>query len=190
MDESTKTVKALSEETWDDFARIAARHNGVWGGCWCLAFHEEGGTVKGSAEKRRDKKLELVCADRSHAALVYLGEEVVGWCQYGRREELPRIKHKKQYEKEMKDLPDWRITCFFVDKDHRGQGISQFALHGALELIREKGGGIVESYPEEVGERKVSSSFLHNADIGIFEKEGFSRFGRLGSNHWIMRKTI
>ena len=33
------TVKALGSDTWDAFARLAERHNGVFGGCWCTWFH-------------------------------------------------------------------------------------------------------------------------------------------------------
>jgi hypothetical protein len=36
------SVKPLDETTWPDFARLVERHNGVWGGCWCMAFHAEG----------------------------------------------------------------------------------------------------------------------------------------------------
>ena len=36
------SVKPLNETTWPDFARLVERHNGVWGGCWCMAFHPEG----------------------------------------------------------------------------------------------------------------------------------------------------
>jgi hypothetical protein len=35
-------VKALDETTWPDFAQLVERHNGVWGGCWCMSFHPEG----------------------------------------------------------------------------------------------------------------------------------------------------
>jgi hypothetical protein len=33
------TIKALGPDTWDAFADLAERHNGVWGGCWCTWFH-------------------------------------------------------------------------------------------------------------------------------------------------------
>ena len=33
------TVKPLGPDTWADFAALAERHNGVWGGCWCTWFH-------------------------------------------------------------------------------------------------------------------------------------------------------
>jgi hypothetical protein len=35
-------VRPLDELTWPDFARLVERHNGVWGGCWCMGFHAEG----------------------------------------------------------------------------------------------------------------------------------------------------
>ena len=35
-------VKPLDENTWPDFAQLVEKHNGVWGGCWCMAIHEEG----------------------------------------------------------------------------------------------------------------------------------------------------
>lgn len=34
-------VKPLAPDTWEVFARLLEKHNGVWGGCWCLAFHRE-----------------------------------------------------------------------------------------------------------------------------------------------------
>ncbi len=32
-------VKPLDASTWDAFARLVERHNGVFGGCWCTWFH-------------------------------------------------------------------------------------------------------------------------------------------------------
>ena len=35
-------VRALDETTWAGFAELVERHDGVWGGCWCMGFHAEG----------------------------------------------------------------------------------------------------------------------------------------------------
>jgi hypothetical protein len=35
-------TRSLDASTWADFARLVEKHNGVWGGCWCMAFHPEG----------------------------------------------------------------------------------------------------------------------------------------------------
>ena len=87
-------------------------------------------------------------------------------------------------------LPDWRITCFFVDKEHRRQGVSSAALGGALAEIARLGGGTVESYPELIDGRKVSSSFLHNGALELFERHGFERIRQLGKRHWVVRTTV
>jgi GNAT superfamily N-acetyltransferase len=87
-------------------------------------------------------------------------------------------------------LPAWRITCFFVDRRYRRRGVSSAALNGALAEVARLGGGTVESYPEEVGARSVSSSFLHNGTVAMFERYGFKRVRRLGKNHWVVEKTV
>ena len=180
------TVKPLTSNTWGAFAALVEKHNGVWGGCWCMAFHPEGtGTGKARALKER-----RVREGRAHAALVYDNTSCVGWCQFGPPDELPRIKHRRAYVEGLKDLPDWRITCFFVDRDYRRKDVASVALGGALREIGRLGGGTVESYPEDVKGRSVSGSFLYNVTLSMFEQQGFRRVRPLGKNHWVVAKTV
>lgn len=185
----TLSIRTLDIDTWKDFKRLAEKHNGVWGGCWCTSFHPRSPERKRSAEAAKAYKKQLVEADRSHAALVFAGDSCVAWCQFGPPQELPNIYHKKEVEAKM-TIPDWRITCIFVDRDCRKKGLSLFALNGALDLILGLGGGIVESYPQDTQGKKVSNSFLYNGTRTIFEQAGFSYEGDKGKNHCIMRKTI
>ena len=181
-------TKPLTSSTWQDFAELVERHNGVWGGCWCLEFHPEG---KERGANRREKKELRVRQGTAHAALVYDGTTCIGWCQFGESAELPRIKHLRDYsEGGAAPPPDWRITCFFVDKAYRGKGVSSAALAGALEQIAGLGGGSVESYPEDVADRKVSASFLYNSRLSMFERQGFERVRCLGKNHWVVAKAV
>ncbi len=181
------SIKALSPATWPDFAALVEKHNGVWAGCWCMEFHPDG---KERSAARREKKERRVQAGTAHAALVYAGATCVGWCQFGSPEELPRIKHLRVYSEAVSTPPDWRITCFFVDKEYRGQGVSSAALAGALKQIAHLGGGTVESYPEDVEGRKVSASFLHNSRLAMFERQGFERVRPLGKSHWVVVKFV
>jgi GNAT superfamily N-acetyltransferase len=183
-------TKPLDPGSWRDFARLVEKHNGVWGGCWCMSFHLEDGFKGKTVAQVRSMKEQRVRKGRAHAALVYDGPTAVGWCQFGPTAELPRIKHKKRYLEGLTDLPDWRITCFFVDRDHRGQGVAAAALRGALLEIARLGGGTVESYPEDVRGRKTSGSFLYNATLAMFEREGFRRSRRLGMHHWVVTKVV
>ncbi len=181
----------LDASTWPDFAALVERNNGVWGGCWCMGFHSEGvNDRERTPERNRADKECRVAEGRAHAALVFDGDTCVGWCQFGSPDELPRIKSRRAYEAEATELPQWRITCFYVDKGHRGEGIASAALAGALKEIALLGGGTVESFPEDVEGRKVSGSFLHNATLALFEQQGFERMRRIGKNRWVVRRVV
>jgi len=103
---SEYTIKALGPDTWDDFAKLAERHNGVWGGCWCTWFHTPWAEKEHTAEGNRALKERLVNEGRAHAALVFDGDLAVAWCEYGTPEELPNINHRKEYEAGLDRWPD------------------------------------------------------------------------------------
>jgi GNAT superfamily N-acetyltransferase len=184
------TIKPLAPATWSDFERLAGEHHGVWDGCWCLGFHEEGRPHVHTPEQRRALKETRVREGSAHAALVFDEDRCVGWCQFGPTGELPRIKHHKAYLEGLRELPDWRITCFFVGRTHRHRGVADAALDGALGLIAGFGGGSVESYPEDATGRKVSGSFLHNGTVTMFERHGFTRQRRIGKHRWVVSRVV
>ncbi len=184
-------VRPLDASTWPAFADLAERHNGVWGGCWCTWFHPVRTQEQKAAESPRDRKHRLVLEGATHSALVLDGDEAIGWCQYGPPEELPRIKHQKQVEIEGYRPPDHRITCFFVDRRYRRQGVSELAMRGALDLIAQAGGGVVESYPQDTATAmKVSSSFLHNGTRTMFERARFTYVRPKGMGHCVVRLAV
>lgn len=182
-------TRPLDGTSWPAFARLVEASGGVWGGCWCMAFHPARQGERGPERNRADKEA-LVRDGRAHAALVFDGADCVGWCQFGPPAELPRIKHRKAYDAGATAPPDWRITCFFVGRSHRHRGVASVALGGALQQIAERGGGTVESYPEDTAGRKVSGSFLHNATVALFEAQGFERSRRIGKHHWVVTRTV
>jgi hypothetical protein len=59
-----------------------------------------------------------------------------------------------RYEAGLVEPADFRLTCFFVDRDYRREGVSAVAQRGALDLIAEAGGGIVEGFPRDTPERR------------------------------------
>lgn len=183
-------IRALSPDTWDAFAALAERHNGVWGGCWCMFFHPTCAGRGATGDENREIKRGLVDDGTAHAALVFDGDRAIAWCEYGTPDELPNVQHNKQYLRDLDVLPDYRLTCFFVDRDYRRQGVARVALDGALRLIAEAGGGVVESYPQERPEKKVSASFLYNVTRSMFEEAGFDFVRSKGMKHTVMRITV
>lgn len=184
------TVKELNSETWNAYSELIERHNGVWGGCWCTWFHDKSEKKDNPNISNKDLKKELVINDKAHAAIVFDGYKAIGWCQFGAPTELPNIYHKKEYEKELIEQPEFRLTCFFVDKDYRKKGVATIALNGAISIIAKKGGGLVEGYPQDTKGKTVSSSFLYNGTREMFEKAGFSFNRPKGKNHCVMIKRV
>jgi len=181
-------VRELGRETWPDFVRVMDKHNGVWNGCWCVAFHPTEGDSNQTAETRRAYKERLVTTNRSRSALVYASGDVVGWCQFGPPAELPA--RMGGFRKLGADPPDWRITCFFVDRDRRKQGVATTALAGALRMIAAKGGGSVDGYPIATRGKPYSSSFLWSGSEAMFAAAGFRQLGVLGARKLVMRKVV
>ena len=181
-------VRELGSETWRDFARIMEKHNGVWGGCWCVAFHPKLDESNRTATAPRAYKERLVRSNQSHAALVYDGADVVGWCQFGPPTELPG--RMGGFRKLGVPAPDWRITCFFVDRDRRREGIAEAALAGALRIIAAKGGGTVDGYPIATRGKPYSSSFLFGGTESMFAEAGFRPLGSLGTSKVVMRRVV
>ena len=185
---ATYTIKALDERTWDAFAALVERNNGVFGGCWCIGFHPEGGDKATTPALNRERKLERVRAGKAHAARVFEGDDCVGWCQFGAPDEVPRIKSRAAYEKGQSTPPDWRIACNFVGKGHRRRGVATAALAGALELIAQLGGGTVEGYPEGAG--AVPAGFLFNGALSTYERLGFTRDRPIGKHRWVVTMVV
>lgn len=184
----TYTVRALNASTWDAFAELVERNNGIFGGCWCIGFHPECGQ---RGIDHRAIKQDRVRTDRAHAALVFDEDGAAqGWCQYGSPEELPGIKHRREYDKDAPPLPDWRITCIYVDRKHRGQGIARTALEAALAEIARAGGGLVEAIPEVTFGREAQGRFLFSGTVELFEDYGFKRVRQVGKHAWIVSKTV
>ena len=183
-------VKPLTPETWPAFAALAEKHNGVWGGCWCCWFHADTAEDGKKGLGGRAFKQRMVEEGIAHAALVFEGDDAIAWCEYGTPAELPRIYYRKEYEPGVVEPPAYRITCFFVDRDHRRSGVSRAALDGAVRLIAAAGGGLVESFPQDTAGKKISASFLFNGTRSLFEAAGFEYERPIGKNHCVMRKRV
>jgi GNAT superfamily N-acetyltransferase len=141
-----------------------------------------------SYDGNRELKERLVRDGHAHAALVFDGDVAVAWCEYGSCAELPNIYHRKQYEEEADLYPDHRITCIFVDKRFRRRGVTALALQGALDLIAQSGGGIVEGYPHDPQGKRVA--VLYNGTRTLCEGAGFELVRKKGQRNTVMRKTV
>lgn len=153
-------------------------------------YHGKEACADDTPATKRSTKERLVREGRAHAALVFDGADCVGWCQFGSPTELPRIHNQRAYFASEPALPDWRITCFFADKGHRGQGVAATAIEGAVEQIRRLGGGRIEAYPDDTEGRKASAAFLFNGALSTFERLGFERSRKIGKHKWVVTQIV
>ena len=198
------TTKELSGETWPDFERLFRKQGFVGDGwwCWCTFHHVSSFSSKNQQPRTRaeranlnhEKKKKLVLNGCAHGILVYKAGEPVGWCQYGLREELPRIDNTVRYRKlalQSGSEKLWRITCFVVDREHRRCGVASIGLKAALESIKKNGGGMVEAYPVSETDQGANSHYC--GTVSMFEKTGFGSvapFAQGRTSTVVMRKTL
>jgi hypothetical protein len=176
--ENAYSSKELSPTTWPDFEALFAKHNGVWGGCWCMFYHTKGEfLIKGHGPDNKKTKKALVKKRRTHGIIVYSGKTPIGWVQYG-----PKL----SLDDEGKRF--WRITCFFVDRNNRRRGVAGFGLNAALASIKKKGGGIVEAYPSTKPTK--GASLMWSGTVSMFGDAGFDVASQLGKSSVVMRKFV
>lgn len=177
------TTRVLDPTTGDIFAELVERNNGVYGGCWCTAFHPR----RPADLTNQESKHQRVLNDSAHAALV-MNEvgRAQGWAQHGDGEELAAI-NRVQYAKGASTLPDWRIACIFVDKAHSGQGVARAAVVGAISEISLAGGGRIEAIAEVTHSRTAQPRFLFSATAELFESLDFTRGRQVGKHPWVSR---
>jgi len=183
----TYTTRPLDASTWEPFAELVERNNGIYGGCWCVAFHS---AYERGVSDPRTMKEQLVRSGDAHAALVFDEQGLAqGWCQYGSTSEVS-LRHRREYLKDSPPPARWRIACIFVDKRHRGHGIARAGLEGALGQIAAAGGGLVEAISETTADREAQGRFLFTGTVELFEEYGFARGRRVGKHAWIVSRDI
>jgi len=144
-----------------------------------MFYHRPGGFDPKAYRKNREAKRSLTLKGRAHGTLVYCGEDPVGWCQFGPKEELARIDGKRGYKPTAKH--PWRITCLFIAPGHRKKGLARFAVAESVKAMSAKA-DVIEAYPVE-GER--SATLLWAGTPRLYESLGFSRVAPVGKVTWV-----
>lgn len=190
---SRLTVKPATRERWQDLETLFGP-SGAYSGCWCMflrtgskAFNENcaGG---GAANKAALK--DLVEAGEEPGLLAYRNGEAVGWVAVAPREAYSRVL-RSPIHKPIDDAgPVFSISCFFVAKDARGDGVADKMLEAALAYARKKGAGLVEAYPSDVGDRRRPAADVWRGTVNQFERAGFEVVMRRKPARPIMRRIL
>lgn len=183
----TLTFHALSADRWDDFETLFGER-GACGGCWCMLWRstrKEFEANKGAGNKSAMKQLVLSGAEPG--LLAYDGSTPVAWCGVARRSDFTALERSRVL-KAVDDVPVWSVSCLFVKKSHRRQGVSVAILNAAVEFVARRGGQMVEGYPVEPKSDRMPDAFAWTGLTSSFLKAGFVEHHRGSESRPIMRR--
>jgi len=105
----------------------------------------------------------------------------VGWCQLTPRDALPWLGRMWWFQG-ADNLPVWSISCFFVRRDYRPQGIMTQLITAAVKTAKRARVSALEAYPIDTSASK-SSSNIFVGTASTFARAGFKEVARRASDH-------
>jgi ribosomal protein S18 acetylase RimI-like enzyme len=184
------TLAPLTPDRWCDLEAIFnARGCSIARSCWCMAYRLTGsadpppGMTRAKANRARLKA--LVKAGNPPGLIGYRDKVPVGWVSIGPREEYLKLA-RSPVMKPVDDKPVWSIVCFVVPAEHRGQGVAQALLEGAVKYARKQGAALVEAYPVDKRGRASDDTMWFGAK-SMYDRAGFKEVARRKPHRPIVR---
>ena len=174
---------------WADIEDLFGER-GACGGCWCMFWRvprKQFDAGKGAGNKSALKK--IVTAGSKPGIIAYLGKEPIGWCAVAQREEYIALE-RSRILKPVDDKPVWAISCLFIKKPYRRQGVSAHLIRAAVDFAARRGAKVVEGYPVDPSMEKMPDPFLWHGVPSAFKAAGFKEVLRRSASRPIMRFDI
>jgi GNAT superfamily N-acetyltransferase len=167
-------VRPATAARFDDVAIMVGPKSPDANVCWCLSHRVDAKTNRELVGPARGEFVRDLCSRKvAPGVLAYDGDEVVGWAAVAPRSELPFARSRKIPH--VDDLPVWSAWCIRVRPGHRGKGISQALIGGAVEDARSRGAPAIEGYPVDNDGKKVDLTMAYVGTRAMFERAGFTK---------------
>lgn len=180
----------LTLEHWEHFEQLFGAR-GACGGCWCMYWklgRKEFEAGKGSINHQAQKT--IIDSGCRPGLLAYVNGTPAGWIAVEPRSSYPTLA-RSRILKPLDDLGVWSVTCFYVDKKFRGQGLTVGLLKAAVNHVRSEGGTVVEGYPVELKDNvKYAAPFVYTGLVSAYLQAGFKEAGRRSETRPIMRRSV
>jgi GNAT superfamily N-acetyltransferase len=179
----------LTPHTWPLFEVLMGERGGC-GGCWCMLYRLPTATFKEQKyEGNKEAMRALVKQHQPIGLMAIVDHEPIGWIAVSPREDVPRIDQSRTLPR-MGTQPVWSISCFFVRKEFRRQGVSRALIDGAILWARQHRIEVLEAYPAIPYAKKISDSFLWSGVLSSFKKSGFRLVKRNGKTKAMVRMEL
>ena len=190
---TTLRIRPVSAERWQDLATLFGP-NGAYSGCWCMflripskVFDEN---CAGGGAANREALEALVKSGAEPGLIAYRAGEPVGWVAVAPREDYGRVL-RSPIHKPIDDAgPVFSISCFFVAKSARGEGVANALLEAAVTFARESGAKLIEAYPNDVGDERCPAAEMWRGSVTQFERAGFEVAARRKPARPILRRWL
>ena len=144
----------------------------------------------GQGESNRLAQKALVEAGPPPGLLAYVDGVPAGWIAAEPRERYPGLARSRVL-KPVDEAPVWSVTCFFIARKYRRQGLMVDLLKAAITFVRGQGGKVVEGYPIEPRPGQATSPvFIYTGIASAFRQAGFVEVARRSETRPIMRLYI
>lgn len=171
--------RPVGPDSWGDIVELFG-DNGAYSNCWCTWFLMTSSEFDATAPDARRQTLEgRVRSGRPSGVLAYRGADPVGWCAVGPRVDYDRLTSPRARSyRSVDDRETWAITCFYIPREMRGQGIATALLDAAVGYVRREGVTAVDAHPVDLAEGAKPTSSLFPGTLDMFLQAGFTEIAR------------
>src|SRR5262249_50994606 len=124
---------------------------------------------KGETNRRNFQR--LVQAGKVHAVIALAGDEPIGWCSFGPRQDFPRLNRIRAIPPSPPGA--WSIVCFYIPARQRKRVLATRLAAAATNAALAAGAKSVEGYPVESKAGEASASFAWMGLPGVFQANGY-----------------
>jgi GNAT superfamily N-acetyltransferase len=179
------TIRPLTPDLWPALEDLFGE-NGACNGCWCMYGRIGSSYRKRSREENKAEFREIVERGPPPGLLAFDGAMAVGWCQLTPRDAVPWLDRTWRL-KRVDDVPVWSLSCLYVRKGHRRQGVTSALIAAALKAAKHANAPALEVYPLDAD---VSPSASGTGFASTFARAGFETVARRAPPRPIMRHDL
>jgi GNAT superfamily N-acetyltransferase len=179
------TVRPLTPDFWPALEALFGE-SGAVGGCWCM-YWRIGSAIRGRPREHNKAEFrEVVRRGPPPGLLAFDGELAVGWGQLTPRDALPWLDRTWRLRR-VDDLPVWSLSCFYVRKGCRRQGVTSALIGAALRAAKRANAPALEAYPLDADKTPSASGTGY---ASTFARAGFTTVARRVPPRPIMRHDL
>src|SRR5437763_12469978 len=179
------TVHPLTPDLWPALEDLFGKL-GACNGCWCMWSRIGSAYRKRPREKNRTAFRAIVRRGPPPGLLAFDGDVAVGWCQLTPRDALPWLDRTWRL-KRVDDVPVWSLSCLYVRKGYRRQGVTSALIAAALKAAKRAKAPALEAYPIDADETPSASGTGY---ASTFARAGFKTVARRALPRPIMRHHL